>query len=179
MHDTMMEKVSELVRAYSLQSYQLIVAAGALKFERIKTKNITARQLCLSWNCLQLIAALLETFTHPEMRKATEALNQHCEEISKRLSGIISLKIDNEVASLHQLNLKAQLTCPTQQTTNIVVNYKQMLEILLEFMGQDIVRQIMAPAVNTLAKKYIGYLEENGPRGREEALFFLGDMKVL
>jgi len=130
----MMEKISELVRAYSLQSYQLIVAAGALKFEKIKTKNITARQLCLSWNCLQFILALLDTFSHPEMKKAVDALNQHCDEIVKRLSSIITLKVDNEVASLCQLNLRSQVSGQTQQTSNIIANYKQMLEILLEYM---------------------------------------------
>lgn len=175
----MMEKVSELVRAYSLQSYQLVVQAGALKFERIKTKNITARQLCLSWNCLQFILALLETFTHPEIKKAVDALNEHCDEIIKRLSSIISLKVDTEVSSLGQLNLRSQITCPTQQTNNIVTNYKQMLEIILEYMDQETMKQVMSAAVNILVRRYIAQLEEGGLRGREEAAFFLGEMKVL
>jgi hypothetical protein len=64
------------------------------------------------------------------MRKVIDAISQHCEEIVKKLSSIITIKVDNEISSLHQLNLRAQGTCPTQQTTNIIFNYKQMLEIL-------------------------------------------------
>lgn len=37
----------------------------------------------------------------------------------------------------------------------------------------------MLPAINIIVKKYITHLEENGIRGREEALFFISEMKVL
>ena len=37
----------------------------------------------------------------------------------------------------------------------------------------------MLPAINIIVKKYITHLEENGVRGREEALFFISQMKVL
>lgn len=72
-----MTKISEIVRHYSFQSMELIVSAQALKYERVKTKNITVRQLCLSWSCLKLIHILISSFEHYEMKKAVDALKQH------------------------------------------------------------------------------------------------------
>jgi hypothetical protein len=90
-----MAKVSEIARFYSFQSYQLIVGAGALKFDKIKTKNITVRHLCLSWNCLLLVKVLLSGIVHPEMQKVADALNQHCDQIILKLSSIVNIKIDS------------------------------------------------------------------------------------
>lgn len=54
-----------------------------------------------------------------------------------------------------------------------------MLEIIEEFMTEDIIRKVMQPAVALIIKKYISHLEEKGARGKEEALYFINEMKVL
>lgn len=126
-HEIIMSKISEMARFYSFQSYQLIVGAGAIKFDKLKTKNITVRHLCLSWNCLLLVQTLLAGVVHPEMQKVSDALTQHCDQIVLKLSSIVNIKIDSEISALYQLNLRPQLPCPTQPTLSIVTIYKQML----------------------------------------------------
>ena len=42
------QKIFELLRAYNTSSHQLIILGGAVKLQKIKTKNITAKHLALN-----------------------------------------------------------------------------------------------------------------------------------
>lgn len=44
--------LTELMRLYNSCSFQLIIGAGAVVLGRIKSKNITARHLCLCAACI-------------------------------------------------------------------------------------------------------------------------------
>lgn len=53
-------KLCELLRSYNTSSCGLIVHAGASALKKIKTKNITSRQLALSYLCLSFLLTLLD-----------------------------------------------------------------------------------------------------------------------
>lgn len=53
-------KINEIIRSYNVSSCQLIVHAGAVALQRIKTKNITSRHLALSSLCLSFILYVME-----------------------------------------------------------------------------------------------------------------------
>lgn len=52
-------KVHELLKAYNTSSHQLIILGGAVKLQRIRTKNITAKHLALDSLCLSFLLYLL------------------------------------------------------------------------------------------------------------------------
>lgn len=70
-------RVNDIVEGYSNGAYELIVQGGALKLDKIKAKIITARHLCLSWSCLQLIQVLLSPITHESISKSRDVLTNH------------------------------------------------------------------------------------------------------
>lgn len=51
-------KLSEMFRSYNSSSCQLIVHAGAIALGKLKSRNITARHLALSYLCLSFLVAL-------------------------------------------------------------------------------------------------------------------------
>jgi hypothetical protein len=53
-------KIYELLKAYNTSSNQLIILGGAVKLQRIKTKNITARHLALNSLCLSFLLYIIE-----------------------------------------------------------------------------------------------------------------------
>ena len=53
-------KIFELMRAYNTSSHQLIIMGGAVKLQKIKTKNITAKHLALNSLCLSFLIYIIE-----------------------------------------------------------------------------------------------------------------------
>lgn len=51
--------MNEIIRSYNSSSCQLIVHAGAVALQKIKTKNITAKHLGLSSLCLSFIVYIM------------------------------------------------------------------------------------------------------------------------
>jgi hypothetical protein len=52
----MIERMGDVAKYFSTYSTELLVSAGALKFGRIKTRNITIKQMCLLWCNLKLLS---------------------------------------------------------------------------------------------------------------------------
>ena len=131
----MLTKIAEVVEVYNSVSYDMVVCGGALKLDKIKAKIITARHLCLSWSCLQLIGVFIGPLVSDRIEQAKQALNQHSAEIVKRLSGLIRGKTNHELTNLLKVSL-AEQPCPIPQTVSIAAAYKQMLEILQDHMTE-------------------------------------------
>jgi hypothetical protein len=72
-----MTKINEVIEVYNEVSYEMVVCGGALKLDKIKAKIITARHLCLSWSCLQLIIVFLSPITHESIGRSRNILQQH------------------------------------------------------------------------------------------------------
>jgi len=53
-------KIFELLKAYNTSSHQLIILGGAVKLQKIKTKNITAKHLALNSLCLSFLLYVIE-----------------------------------------------------------------------------------------------------------------------
>lgn len=53
-------RINEVIRSYNVSSCQLIVHAGAVALQKIKTKNITSRHLALSSLCVSFILYIME-----------------------------------------------------------------------------------------------------------------------
>lgn len=98
--EAVLTKIAEVVEVYSSVSYDMVVCGGALKLDKIKAKIITARHLCLSWSCLRLASVFLISLSGDRIAKAASALAQQAAEITKRLSGLIRGKTNQELASL-------------------------------------------------------------------------------
>ena len=62
-------RIGDISTYFSSYSTQLIVCAGALKLNVIKTKNITVKHLCLLWGNLELLSHMLIAQELPELRK--------------------------------------------------------------------------------------------------------------
>lgn len=54
------QKIFELLRAYNTSSHQLIILGGAVKLQKIKTKNITAKHLALNSLCLSFLVYIID-----------------------------------------------------------------------------------------------------------------------
>jgi|JI6StandDraft_1071083.scaffolds.fasta_scaffold51963_2 hypothetical protein len=93
--EQVLTKIAEVVEVYNTVSYDMVVCGGALKLDKIKAKIITARHLCLSWSCLQLIGVFVAPLSSDKLEQAKRALNQHSAEIAKRLSGLIRGKTNH------------------------------------------------------------------------------------
>lgn len=52
-------KINEVIRSYNVSSCQLIVHAGAVALQKIKTKNITSRHLALSSLCISFVIYIM------------------------------------------------------------------------------------------------------------------------
>ena len=52
-------KIHELLKTYNISCNQLIILGGAVKLQKIKTKNITAKHLALNSLCLSFIIFII------------------------------------------------------------------------------------------------------------------------
>jgi len=50
----------DLIEQYSINCKELILETKALKFEKIKGKNINAKHICLLCNCLSVLIKISE-----------------------------------------------------------------------------------------------------------------------
>lgn len=128
-------KVYELLKAYNTSSHQLIILGGAVKLQRIKTKNITAKHLALNSLCLSFllyilsrIAPRIPVYEEERIRKDIEA---HEETAVKKLTSILVGKINQ---ALPDINLNAT---PSKGTESIVNNTKVLHDILADFYSRD------------------------------------------
>jgi hypothetical protein len=48
------------MKAYNTSSHQLIILGGAVKLQKIKTKNITAKHLALNSLCLSFLLYVIQ-----------------------------------------------------------------------------------------------------------------------
>lgn len=53
------EKLFELIKYYNKMTQQLILGSKALTFQKIKTKSINARHICLLSNCLAVVRIII------------------------------------------------------------------------------------------------------------------------
>ena len=58
-------RIGDISTYYSSYSTQLIVFAGALKFNLIKNKLITVKHLCLLWCNIRILVCMLNAQKHP------------------------------------------------------------------------------------------------------------------
>lgn len=54
-----LERLFDLIDSYNVRTKELILEIQAKKFDKMKSKNISARHLCLLHNCLSLLIKLL------------------------------------------------------------------------------------------------------------------------
>ena len=59
------ERMFDLVDNYNTRTKELILDAQARKYEKIKSKNISAKHLCLLHNCISVLLKLLEQMNYP------------------------------------------------------------------------------------------------------------------
>ena len=74
-------RINEIIRSYNVSSCQLIVHAGAVALQKIKTKNITSRHLALSSLCVSFILYIMECLEKRveimEYQKLKQSLDEH------------------------------------------------------------------------------------------------------
>lgn len=59
----------DLIESYNAKTRELILEAQARKYEKMKSKNISAKHLCLVHNCLTLLQKLLNQMKKPELNE--------------------------------------------------------------------------------------------------------------
>lgn len=157
-------KVYELLKAYNTSSHQLIILGGAVKLQRIKTKNITAKHLALDSLSLSFllyilarIALRLPLYEHERIRKDIET---HEETAIKKLSSILVGKISQ---ALPDINLNAT---PSKGTESIVNNTKVLHDILADFYSRDTLAQIFT---RENVRAYLGKLRAMEIRTKMQA----------
>lgn len=62
------EKILSLVEYYNSRTRELILEAKARQFEKMKSKNISAKHICLVHNCLSVVSKLVREINYPEVR---------------------------------------------------------------------------------------------------------------
>lgn len=74
-------RINEIIRSYNVSSCQLIVHAGAVALQKIKTKNITSRHLALSSLCVSFVLYIMECLEKRveimEYQKLKQSLDEH------------------------------------------------------------------------------------------------------
>jgi hypothetical protein len=133
-------KIYELLKTYNTSSHQLIILGGAVKLQRIKTKNITAKHLALNSLCLSFILYIMDCISRRvpiyEEEKIRKDIEGHEENTIRKLSSILVGKINQ---ALPEINLN---TTPTRGTEQIVNNTKILHDILADFYSKDTLAKI-------------------------------------
>lgn len=174
-------RMNEIIRSYNSSSCQLIVHAGAVALQKIKTKNITARHLGLSSLCLSFIIYIMDCiekrisiYDHDKLRAS---LQEHIDTIIKKLNQIIMLK---STTAQKDINLD---NTPSKGTAAIVNNTKILLEILADYYDKPTLSLIFTPE---LLKVYLDGISglKISSRVQAESLkddvaFFFGELRGL
>lgn len=133
-------KIYQLLKNYNSVSNQLIIQGGAVKLQKIKTKNITARHLALNSLCLSFIIYIMDCISKRieiyDQLKIRRQISQHQESILKKLNSILASKINQ---ALPDINFN---TTPTKGTEFIVNNTKILHDILADFYSKEILSKI-------------------------------------
>lgn len=174
-------RMNEIIRSYNSSSCQLIVHAGAVALQKIKTKNITARHLGLSSLCLSFIIYIMDCiekrisiYDHDKLRAS---LQEHIDTIIKKLNQIIMLK---STTAQKDINLD---NTPSRGTAAIVNNTKILLEILADYYDKPTLSLIFTPELLKVYLDGISGLKINS-RVQAESLkddvaFFFGELRGL
>lgn len=174
-------RMNEIIRSYNSSSCQLIVHAGAVALQKIKTKNITARHLGLSSLCLSFIIYIMDCiekrisiYDHDKLRAS---LQEHIDTIIKKLNQIIMLK---STTAQKDINLD---NTPSKGTAAIVNNTKILLEILADYYDKPTLSLIFTPELLKVYLDGISGLKINS-RVQAESLkddvaFFFGELRGL
>lgn len=133
-------RMNEIIRSYNSQSCHLIVNAGAVTLQKIKTKNITAKHLGLSALCIRFVVYIMGCIEKRspiyDSEKLRATLEDHIDIIVKKLHQIIMFKANG---SQKQINL---LETPSKGTASIVNNAKILLEILFDYFDKKTLSKI-------------------------------------
>lgn len=107
-------RINEIIRSYNVSSCQLIVHAGAVALQKIKTKNITSRHLALSSLCLSFIIYVMECLEKRveilDYGKLRQSLEEHTEIIVKKLNQILVYKATTSKADINLKNTPSKGT---------------------------------------------------------------------
>ena len=127
----MSSAVVKLCGFYNSYAFKLIVEAGAVHFQKLKTKNITARHLAVSSLCLEFLLLLLDALSKRmklhAYKEAVDNINTHHSEISKKLRAILQVKTTKSLAEV------VLGTVPSAGTLAIINSTKALYDILSEF----------------------------------------------
>ena len=133
-------KIYELMKAYNTSSHQLIILGGAVKLQKIKTKNITAKHLALNSLCISFLLYVIQCIRmrvpiHEEAKIKSE-LQAHQDTTIKKLASILSGKVNQ---ALGEINL---VSVPSKGTEAIVNSTKILHDILIDFYQKNVLSQI-------------------------------------
>lgn len=116
---------------YNSYSFKLIVEAGAVHFQKLKTKNITARHLAVSALCLEFLLLILDALSKKikfhNYLEVIENIKNHHNEIAKKLRAILQVKTSK---SLADITLNA---VPSPGSLSIINSAKALHDIISEF----------------------------------------------
>lgn len=96
--------ILKLAGYYNSYSFKLIVEAGAVHFQKLKTKNITARHLSVSALCLEFLLLILDALSKRikmhNYLETIESIKSHHNEISKKLRAILQVKTSKSLPDI-------------------------------------------------------------------------------
>ena len=95
------ERLFDLVDHYNSKTKELILNAKANELEKMKSKKISAKHLCLLHNCLSLLSKLIQEFSQPELKElrknSLENIEWHKKKLIEKLADLLKKKVESTI----------------------------------------------------------------------------------
>ena len=145
----------------------------------MKTKNISARHLCLLHNCLSLLSKLLSEMPVREGKQlkiaSINSIEVHKGRLIEKLSNLLKNKVEMTVESYFK-NKDSKVSSTNLTLLNVLV---QMMEIVDEYLEFEQRKAVFRQSINIFVSKYFKELILKGSEYKNENKILVQKIKFL
>jgi len=194
-------RLFDIIKYYNSYACQLILGAGAIHLNVIKT--ITAKILAFSSLCLSLLLSILDPMQMiilktidcnkenimNEIKTMKNDISNHKNEILNKICSILKERLTQMCASIEKLGWhrpQENINIPTKFSAQILANTRTMYNSVEDFFIPEDLIKVFQQIVDDISDNYLAIFEKmtvesktTAQRVREELDYFVSDLKKI